>query len=154
MQLLTIASFFYLQEQINRVIFKVFNQTRQILYLEYLKKSIQLISIIIGIYYLNMQILMIGFVITNIIGYFINYYFSRKIIGSVSSFEILTLFKVSTLSVLIVIIIIQLTALFNLQHYMIFLTIPILFFLYLIGLYLLNIINIRKEIKYFTKLYS
>ncbi len=154
MQLLTIASFFYLQEQINRVIFKVFNQTRQILYLEYLKKSIQLISIVIGIYYLNMQILIIGVVITNMIGYLINYYFSRKIIGSVSSFEILTLFKVSMLSVLIVIIIIQLTTLFDLQNYMIFLTIPILFLLYLIGLYLLNVINISKEIKYFTKLYS
>jgi len=147
MQLLTIASFFYLQEQISRVIFKVFDQTRQILYLEYLKKSIQALSIGIGMYYLDIKILVIGFVVTNIIGYFINYYFSRRIISLVTYDEIFTLLKVVTLSVLSVFLVMQLSVSLQLDQYMVFLTIPILFLFYFIGLYAFNVMNISKELK-------
>src|SRR5690606_33626736 len=86
-------------EHINRIIFKVFNQTRQILYLEYIKKAIQTVSIGIGIYYLDLRVLMIGFVITSILGYFINYYFSRKIIDSDKSQELYNLLRVSIVSI-------------------------------------------------------
>lgn len=153
MQLLTIASFFYIQELINRVIFKVFNQTRQILYLEYIKKTIQAISIGIGVYYLDVQILIMGFVITNIIGYLINYYYSRKIIGSVSSYELFTLFKVSIISVLTVMVIVFLSESVSFQGYKMFFTFPLLLLLYLIGMYMLNVLNVYKEIKIFIKLY-
>lgn len=151
MKLLTIASFFYIQENINRVVFKVFNQTRQILRLEFVKKTIQVISIGIGIYYLDLEILIIGFVITNIVGYLINYYYSRKIIDSISAYELFTLFKVVIISVLTVLGIIFLSTTLELKGYMLFLTFPILLLLYLLGLYMFKVIDLGKEIKHIIK---
>jgi len=154
MQLLTIASFFYMQENLNRVIFKVFNQTRKILYLEYVKKTIQALSIGIGIYYLSLQILIIGFVITNTLGYLINYYYSRKIIGSVGNYELLAIFKVCIISVLTVLIISYLSVKLKLQGNMLFLISPFSLLFYLVGLYVFKVINIKNELKTFLKLYK
>lgn len=147
MKLLTIGSFFFIQEQINRVIFKVFNQTRKILYLEYVKKTIQSISIVIGVIYLSLQVLIIGFVITNIIGYLINFYYSRKIIGEVSFYELKILLKIICLSVTIVIMVILFSEIFNLKGFKLLYTFPLLIGSYIIGLDLLKIVSIKREFK-------
>lgn len=154
MKLLTIGSFFYIQEQINRVIFKVFNQTRKILYLEYLKKTIQVISIIIGIVLLDLQVLIIGFVVTNIIGYLINFYYSRKIIGEVNFYELKILLKISSLSVISVLIVFLSGSLLHLEGYYFLLTSPLLIFLYVIGLYVMKITNIKTEVRNFISLFQ
>lgn len=154
MKLLTIGSFFYIQEQINRVIFKVFNQTRKILYLEYLKKTIQVISIIIGIVLLDLQVLIIGFVITNIIGYLINFYYSRKIIGEVNYYELKILLKISSLSVISVLIVFLSGSLLHLEGYYFLLTFPLLILLYTIGLYIMKITNIKTEVRNFISLFQ
>lgn len=153
MKLLTIGSFFFIQEQMNRVIFKVFNQTRKILYLEYVKKTIQSISIIIGVVYLDLQILIIGFVITNIIGYLINFYFSRKIIGEVSFYELKTLFKIVSLSIIGVLIVIFSNKLLHLEGNNFLYTIPLLFGSYLIGLKLMKVIDLKIEVKNMLNLF-
>lgn len=145
-QLLTIASFFYIQENINRVIFKVFNQTRKILHLEFVKKAIQMISIVIGVIYLDLQVLIIGFVITNIFGYLINFYYSRKIIGGNNYYELKTLFKVVVTSVLSVLIVLIIIITFKLKSYMVFLTIPVLLLLYLVTLSLIKVVNLKNEL--------
>ena len=93
-QLLAVASFFYMQEMFNRVIFKVYDQTHKILYLEIVKKVIQSISIIVGVYYLNLEILLNGFVVTSMLSYLINLHFSRKVINGVALHEMLTTLKV------------------------------------------------------------
>lgn len=147
MKLLTIGSFFFIQEQINRVIFKVFNQTRKILYLENVKKTIQSISIVIGVIYLSLQVLIIGFVITNIIGYLINFYYSRKIIGEVSFYELKILLKIICLSVTIVIMVILFSEIFNLKGFKLLYTFPLLIGSYIIGLDLLKIVSIKREFK-------
>jgi len=147
MKFLTIGSFFFIQEQINRVIFKVFNQTRKILYLEYVKKAIQSISIIIGVIYLDLHILIIGFVVTNIIGYLINFYYSRKIIGEVSFYELKILLKIICLSVTIVIMVILFSEIFNLKGFKLLYTFPLLIGSYIIGLDLLKIVSIKREFK-------
>lgn len=153
MQLLTIASFFYIQEMINRVIFKVFDQTRQILYLEYFKKGIQAISIGIGVYFLDLDILIVGFVITNIVGYLINYYYSRKIIGAVSGYEFIILVKVCILSLIVGIITMFTSKTLNLVGYRQLFTIPVMFIIYTIGIQVLRIGNIKKEVDDILKLY-
>lgn len=154
MQLLTLASFFYIQELINRVIFKVFNQTRQILYLEYLKKTIQATSIGVGIYYLNMEILIIGFVITNFIGYFINYYYSRRVLGSVNYYELIAVFKICIISLTTIILINLIILKIDLHEIELFLTFPLLLILFVFGLYVLKVIDIKNEIKILVKLYK
>jgi hypothetical protein len=104
MQILSVASFFFMQEMLNRIIFKVFNQTQKILFLEIVKKSIQAVSIVLGIIKLDLAFLLYGFAITSLISYFINFYYSRKVIGSAAFYEIFVLLKVVLVSVASVLI--------------------------------------------------
>ncbi len=145
MQLLTIASFFYMQENVNRLIFKVFNKTRQILHMEYVKKIIQSITIIIGIYFKSLEILIYGFIITNLIGYIINYYFSRKIINSFNFHELITVFKVVLISALIILLIFTSSIFLKLEEVNIFYTLPFIVVLYLLGIQCFNILDLKNE---------
>lgn len=78
---LVLSSYFFIQENFNRIIFKTYNKTRKILYLDFLKKTIQIISIIIGVLMLDFNVLLIGLIVSNAIGYTINYYVSRTILS-------------------------------------------------------------------------
>ena len=100
MQLLVIASFFYMHEMFNRIIFKVFDRTSQILYLELIKKVVQLITIFLGVILHSINVLLIGLIATNIISCFLNYHFSNRIIPSKGYWEHVLLFKV-TLTIVI-----------------------------------------------------
>lgn len=102
LQVLGIVSFFNLQELVNKNIFKVFNKTKRILYLEIIKKIIQSISIIIGLYLKDIEVLLCGYLVTAIISYLINYYFSRKVINAVSSYELNILLKIILISTAII----------------------------------------------------
>lgn len=82
LKFLTVSSFFYIQDMYSRTIFKVFNKTRNILYLELFKKIIHAITIVIGIVFKDLTILLLGLILTNIIGYIVNFYFSRKIVNT------------------------------------------------------------------------
>lgn len=94
MKILAVAGFFYMQEMLNRVLFKIFDRTEKILQLEIIKKAIQSISIIVGIAYLSLDILMYGFLATAFVSYFLNYTVSRKVYGGFDWFEIITVLKV------------------------------------------------------------
>lgn len=139
---LSIASFFYIQELFNRIIFKVYNETKRVLYLDVIKKIIQTISIIIGIYLKNINILLIGFIASNAIGYSINYIVSRKILNSFNNKEFLLTFKVFFIGLLIVSLMFFSEKVFlvsgNKTLFFIFLIIP----LYLLALKILNIFDI------------
>lgn len=86
MKILAIAYFFYMQEMFNRNIFKVFNKTHKIFVLEVIKKSILAVSIFIGIFFKDIEVLMYGFMVSYIISYYINYYVSRTVYKSTSTF--------------------------------------------------------------------
>lgn len=94
MQLLCIASFFFFQEQFNYIVFKIFNKTRRLLYLEIIKKMIQMISIVYGVLKMDIDILLYGFILSSIISFGLNYYFSAKLIGDNFWFPITTLVKI------------------------------------------------------------
>jgi len=78
LQMLICVSFFYIQELLIRVLFKVYNKTHLILRLELLKKVIQIPSILIGIYFNNIELLIIGFVISSLINFFVYYFITEK----------------------------------------------------------------------------
>jgi teichuronic acid exporter len=147
MQLLTIASFFYLQEMFNRVIFKVFNKTKQILYLELIKKCIQIISIIIGIVVLDIKILLLGFVFTHLINYIINYYFSRKILESRNNYELRVIYKIAFLALFIVLFMTKLFQITNTKGYLTLVYTPILFIIYFGLLKIMKIFDVVEELK-------
>ena len=148
MQILILASFFYMQEMFNRVLFKVFDRTDKILYLEIIKKIIQTITIVVGVVLMDLEILLFGFLLTSIISYFINYYHSRKIYESFSWKEMIMVIKVIVIAVFVVFIFNLLNnTLLNFQGYKLFYFFPIIIGLYFIIAKFFNIVNIIEETK-------
>lgn len=93
MRLLSLASFFFLLEMCNRVIFKVFDKTRLVLYLDIIKKVIQLSGIFLGIIFRNLEYLLVAFIVTSFIGYLINLYISRRVLEISGFNDFIYLFK-------------------------------------------------------------
>lgn len=93
-KLLIIGSLFYTQELINRMIFKIFNKTAILLKLEIVKKSVQALTLMIGIYYQRVDLLLYGYILTNMFSYFLNYYATNRII-QIGKVELFVLLKVS-----------------------------------------------------------
>ncbi len=147
MQILVIASFFYMQEMFNRIIFKIFDRTEKILYLEILKKIIQSLTIIVGIIFLNIKILLFGFLLVSVFNYFLNYYQSRKVFGSFSWQEIILTIKVVVIAFVGIYICLLLINIFSLNGYSSFWLLPILGSIYFSLLYIFKVVNIISEMK-------
>lgn len=148
MKILALSSFFYMQEMFNRTLFKVFNQTKKIFILEIIKKCINLVSIILGLYYKSLELLMYGYLVTCILSYFINYYVSRTVYKSKVMFKEM----IYTLKVIITMIVIagvyyllqNIVELDKLIYNLIFI-LPVVV-LYLVVLHLLSVFNFKKDL--------
>lgn len=151
LQLLTVASFFIYQELLNRVIFKVYDRTKQILILEMVKKVFQVISIIIGVYILNIYFLLYGFIFSSVIGYLINLIYSRRILIFSYKKELYAMLKV-ILCLIITIFIITFLHKF-LEGYFVFLTIPLFIIIYMFFLRLFKVYNYQNILNHVTKNY-
>lgn len=103
-EILIIASFFYALETFNRIIFKTYNKTKKILFLEILKKIFQSITILIGIIFKDIIILLYGYILTNIFSYLLNLYFAKKIIVKLRWREAFNVFKTLMSAILVTII--------------------------------------------------
>ena len=104
LQVLVFIGFFQLQENFNRVLFKIYNDTKYIIYLELVKKLIQTLTIIVGLLYRSINILMIGFLIASISSYFINYYFKYKKYQFLGNTELNNLAKISIIIIVLAVI--------------------------------------------------
>lgn len=142
-KVLIIPSFFYMQEMLNRILFKVFDRTDKILYLEILKKTIQTLTIIIGLLYSDIELLLYGFVITSVVSYFINYYHSRKVYKSFSWVEIMVTLKVVIVSILVVAVFSIIKNSFSIEQYKTLLLLPLIVMFYLGIIHLLKVITIK-----------
>ncbi len=147
LKFLSVASFFFIQENVNRVIFKIFNKTKNLLFLEVIKKSFQIISIFVGIYYKDIYILLSGIIVSNLIGYLINYFFASKILNHPEYKELNHIIKVT-----LVILGILLAAEFikdycTLESYALFILFFVVIAAYICVLYLLGLIDPRKQIE-------
>lgn len=152
MKLLCIASFFYLQEMFNRIIFKVFNKTKQILFLEIIKKGIQALSVILGIFMKDINILLFGFVITSIVSYVINFYYSRKILGNVVWHELIIIGKVILVGIFTVISYFVIISYLNINGNAVFFAAPLFLFLFLFLTKLFGVANVLKEFEMIRKI--
>jgi len=152
-QVLIIASFFTLQETLNRIIFKVFDKTEKILYLEIIKKSIQMGTIIIGVYLLDIEILLYGFLFTSVVSYFINYYYSRKIYDSFSWYELALILKVFFVSGIVVLGSLAAEHYLFLTDYYSFWLLPLIIVTYFFLLKAVGVSNIIIDIKNVLNLY-
>ncbi|MFV8280295.1 lipopolysaccharide biosynthesis protein [Christiangramia marina] len=146
MQVLIIASYFYMQEMFNRIIFKVFDRTEKILYLEIIKKSIQSISILIGVLLKSIEILLYGFLVTSIISFFINYYESRRVQNNFSWYEVILVIKVAFISLGTALIGFLIDNLFGLENYQSFYLFPVLILIFLLTIRVFEISNLEKDL--------
>lgn len=151
LQMLVISSLFFIQESFNRVIFKIFNKTGLILKLEIIKKIFQMISIVVGIYYHNIMLLLIGLIISNGIGYFINSYVASKIIDNEKHKEVENFIKLCGI-LLIEIILIEISKQYFNNLYSIILFIIGIIPSYLIVTGLLKVFNFKQLFRDIKKL--
>lgn len=152
MQILIIASFFYMQEMFNRIIFKVFDRTEKILYLEIIKKTFQAVTIFVGMLMQRIDVLLYGFLLTSFLSYFINYYYSRKVFGGFSWYEILTVSKVFIIGFCTVLIGIYLKSAIQIHGFYTFLLFPILLMLYISLIQVTKVSNLITDLTYFRNL--
>ncbi|CAM1333945.1 lipopolysaccharide biosynthesis protein [Tenacibaculum aestuariivivum] len=140
LKMILIYGFFSLQEMVNRNIFKIYNQTHKIFYLELFKKSVQLITIFIGIYYLNIEVLLYGFILTSIVSYFTNSYFSLKMISLDMKLFFCNILKiVFSITISVFIFCTCLNMIFDKVKYVAFLLAPLFIIVYIIPIKLFKI---------------
>ena len=147
LKFLSVASFFFIQENVNRVIFKIFNKTKNLLLLEVIKKSFQIISIFVGIYYKDIYILLSGIIVSNLIGYLINYYFASKILNHPEYKELNHIIKVTLVILGILLVAEFVKDYYTLESYALFILFFAVVAAYIGALYLLGLIDPKKQIE-------
>ena len=151
MKILVLGSFFYMQEMFNRVLFKVFDKTEKILTLEIIKVAIRSISIVYGVVEMDIIILLYGFLVTSIISYFINYFYSRKVYRSFSWEELITTIKVAATGGF-VIYVYQVTGSFlEVSMWLSFSFLPLILLIYFVLLRVFKVFNVIGDTKVFLK---
>jgi len=146
MKVLIICSYFYLQEMFNRVVFKVFNKTNKILYLEVIKKIIQSVSIVIGLFFNDISILLYGYILTSILSFLFNYYEARKLKQDFSNVEILIVFKVVLICAFTYFLSDYFLTKFTFINIYSIILLPFMFIAYFGFIYIMNILNIKYEL--------
>lgn len=147
LKLLIVAAFFLLQEMFNRIIFKIFNRTDKILQLEVVKKLIQSLTIIYGVWTMSIENLIYGFVITSVISFFINYYYARKIQNNFNWHDFTVVIKIAFSAVSTVFIFNYIEGLINFTVYQAVFLLPGMLLVYFLGLRLLDVSNFYYDIK-------
>lgn len=147
LQILVIAGFFHVHEIFNHVIFKTFDQTQKILYLEIVKKIILTVSIIIGVILLDISILLYGYLFTSILSYFLNSFYSCKVTNESFFADFIRILK-TIVSVSLTIGLIQFIShkIFFKDFYS-FILLPVMVIMYFVLLRILNAFNIIKDTK-------
>ena len=147
LKILSISVLVLIQDSFNKVIFKIYNKTNLMLKLDLVKKGIQIIGICIAIFYKDINILLLNYVISLFIGYLITSFYSKKILNNIYYIERKNFFY---LSIVILILIVGAEYLFTIinnpiLHYLLFfiITIPA----YILLTYKLRILNIRSIFK-------
>ena len=138
LQILAIVSFFYTQELLSRVLLKVLNKTRNILYLELLKKTLQLVTIVVGIYYKNISLLFYGFLLVAFVSYFFNMSRCRRLIPGLGYSSQLEVLKFC----IIIFVCILLGTKFYEYRFSFF---PALILIYVLSLHITEIFRIKRE---------
>ncbi len=142
---LIVGSLFYTQELVNKTLFKVYNKTLTLLKLEFVKKLFQILTLLIGVAYSSIEILLYGYIISNIFSYLLNHYFTNKIVAFGKK-ELGVFFKIILLLGFLIFLekVIALT-IHNLST--LYLMSFLLVFLYILISHRLRIINLKKVLK-------
>jgi len=100
MKLLTIASFFLLLKVFSQNVCKVFNRTEKIFIWELVAIFMQVVTIVIGIVTKSIFITMCGAIVSNLLAYLINSYYSWRLLGLDYNGEIMLVVKITFASII------------------------------------------------------
>lgn len=146
MKILSLSTLFISGEAINQLVFKVYNKTAFILKIMVVKNVIQLITIVLGVYYLDLNILIFGFLSAAFISSFIYYYYSRKLICRINRVEIVNFFKILSIIVFLFLIHLSVKEYLGIGPIFDFLMIPFELMFYMSTIQLLKIFDIKGEV--------
>ena len=142
MKILTWASLFFYAEVINKVIFKVFDKTRQLLYLEFVKKGFLSIFIALGVFFRDIDLMLYGLGIANLFSYIINIFLTNRIIDQNLRFTFRNLGLIILSMILSVIAVHFLLSWMNSEGYLSIILLPVLIGIYVISLRALGVIDL------------
>ncbi|WP_208103243.1 hypothetical protein, partial [Myroides sp. LoEW2-1] len=106
-----------------------------------------IVSLVIGVYYKSIEILMYGYLVTCIISYFINYYVSRKVYRSEATYrELIYTLKVVLSMTLVIVGFYSLDTWLSLKFMYNLLYLPLFLIGYLYLLRILHVVNLKKDL--------
>lgn len=147
LQLLILASFFYLQEMFNRILFKIFDRTDLILKLEIAKKALLAITMIYGVITLSVSNLLYGFVSVSVISFFINYYYARKVYNESYWNEMAIVLKVALIAAITVSFNLYIASAYALEGIYSLVLFPMIILVYFVLLNIFRVLNINQDLK-------
>lgn len=147
MKLLSVVTFFYSLSIVNELLFKVYDVTKKILHIMFVRNIIQISTIILGVYYHNLNALIYGFIFSTFISFVLYYYYSRKTIHFFDKKEFLKLINVIVISIAILVFFSYLQIWLKLSGNITFVFAPFILFIYLFSIEKLQVFNIADEIK-------
>lgn len=154
LKILMMASFFYLQEVFNRILFKIFDRTDLILKLEIVKKFILTFTIIYGIKTLSIYNLLYGFVVVSAISFLINYHFARSVHEFSYWSELNIILKTIVISVITVTISLYIQSVLGIQGFNTLFVLPIILLVYLLLLIIFRVISLKNDYRNLQKIMS
>lgn len=101
LRVLSLAGFFFIQEMFIRNLFKIFNQTFYVLKLELIKKVVHMLTLVVSITLLRIDLLLYGYLFTNILSFLFNYIVSRRVYPFLGLNDISTILKLVVIFFLI-----------------------------------------------------
>lgn len=147
LKILIVASFFYLQEILNRVLFKIFDRTDIILKLEVIKKTILSLTILYGVCTHSINNLLYGFLIVSIISFIINYNYARKVHSVPYWSELAIIIKTAVIAIIVISFSIYVKKLYNIRDIYTLVFLPLIIITDFILLSLFKVINFRRDCK-------
>ena len=149
LQMLSVISFFYIQELVVRALLKTLNKTKQILYFDLVKKGIQILFILVALKLNNINYLIWGYLFTSVISYFNYLILSNKLIGNNNRLSELTTIFIVALVIGFLLFFIKTNYLSN--SILLFITFLMLIIVYFYCLSVFRVFKFKSEIKLYIR---
>lgn len=145
MKILSIVTFLYSANIINELIFKVFDKTKRIVQIMLLRNIVQIVTIFLGVYFHNLDVLIYGFVIAIFSSFLSYFYLSRKVLGIFKVEEIYNFMKIIVFSVMVVFAFNYIIDFFQIKGLIAFIFVPVIVAIYVLGIQYLKILDVFSE---------
>lgn len=146
LKILTLGYFFVYVQLMDRVIYKVFDKTRSLLYIEIAQKVLQTVTIIIGVITGNLLYLLVGFLVANLFGYLLSLVNIRRELNYFDYSELKVIGIISSVCALLILIVEVVMSYWNGGTTLLLLMIVPILFIYLLALQLTKVVKLRTEI--------